>query len=67
MSEVKQAGDRPIHYWDVRRRRISCGATAADEHSTKHVRSVTCQACIGALHDEAVEETRTGGAANAGM
>ncbi len=37
-----------IHYFDTTLRSVPCGATFA-QRSTKHVRSVTCPACVAAL------------------
>lgn len=34
----------------------------ADEHSTRHARSVTCLVCLGVRRDGAVEEDQRGGA-----
>jgi hypothetical protein len=37
-----------VHYFDVETRRIACGV-AGLERSTKHVRGVTCPACLELL------------------
>jgi hypothetical protein len=66
MTTAKQASNRTVHYYDTRQHRVACGAAMADEHSTKHVRSVTCEVCLGVLREAAVEEgeeTRRGGEA----
>ncbi len=42
---------RLVHYFDTRQRRILCGAAGLDLRSTKHARTVTCEACIGLLRD----------------
>lgn len=63
MTTAKQASNRTIHYYDTRRHRVPCGAAMAEEHSTKHVRSVTCEVCIGVLREAAAEEAQRGGAA----
>jgi hypothetical protein len=49
---------RLVHWYDTERRRIACGA-AGQSNSTKHVRGVTCTACLavasearGATHSE---------------
>jgi hypothetical protein len=34
---------RLVHWYDTERRRIACGARSG---STKHVRAVTCTACL---------------------
>jgi len=36
---------RLVHWYDTERRRIACGA-AGQSNSTKHVRGVTCTACL---------------------
>jgi hypothetical protein len=38
-----------VHYYDTRAHAIACGARGSDVRSTKHSRSVTCQACVGLL------------------
>jgi hypothetical protein len=50
---------RLIHWYDTEHHRIACGA-AGQSNSTKHVRGVTCAACLplvaerrGAAHVEA--------------
>lgn len=35
-----------IHYFDPQLRRILCGVRGADHRSTKHLRSVSCPACV---------------------
>lgn len=42
---------RLVHHFDIRLRRIACGLHGYDHRSTKHVRSVTCDACIGVLRE----------------
>jgi hypothetical protein len=42
-----EAEIRLVHWYDLERHRIACGA-AGESHSTKHVRGVTCSACLAA-------------------
>jgi hypothetical protein len=42
---------RPVHYYDVQRHHIACSSPGADDHSTKHDRSVTCKECLSLLHE----------------
>jgi hypothetical protein len=58
----KQAGDRLVHHYDTQQRRILCGAPVADDHSTKHARGVTCQACIALLRESEDAPARAGDA-----
>jgi hypothetical protein len=39
----------PVHYFDPILHSIPCGAPGFAEPSTKHSRSVTCQACVAFL------------------
>ncbi len=41
----------PVHYFDTTLHRILCGVRGFDHRSTKHVRSVTCDACVGLLRE----------------
>jgi hypothetical protein len=41
----------PIHFYDVRTRGIACGVHGAEHRSTKHVRGVTCHACVELLRE----------------
>ena len=43
-----EAQIRLVHWYDTDRRRIACGA-AGQSSSTKHVRGVTCRACLTLL------------------
>ncbi len=36
---------RLIHWYDIERHRIACGATG-QSNSTKHIRGVNCGACL---------------------
>lgn len=36
-----------IHFYDTRLHAIPCGVTGAGLRSTKYVRGVSCEACIG--------------------
>ena len=36
---------RLVHWYDIDHRRIACGAPGLS-NSTKHVRAVTCTACV---------------------
>ena len=38
-----------VHFYDISAHRILCGVRGVDHHSTKHSRSVTCQACATLL------------------
>jgi hypothetical protein len=38
-----------VHYYDTTLRRILCGLRGPEHRSTKHSRSVTCDACVGLL------------------
>lgn len=38
-----------IHHYDPQHHLILCGLRGFDHRSTKHVRSVTCPACLGLL------------------
>jgi hypothetical protein len=38
-----------VHYFDTHLHRILCGLRGVEHRSTKHARSVTCQACVGLL------------------
>ena len=49
MSELIAAS--VIHFFDTHTHRILCGVRGAEQRSTKHARSVTCQACVGLLAD----------------
>lgn len=50
---AKQTDDRLVHHYDTTRQRVSCGASAGDDHSTKHPRGITCSACITVLRERA--------------
>lgn len=43
-----------IHFYDTSQHRILCGRRGFDQRSTKHPRSVTCDACIGLLGERPV-------------
>ena len=51
---------RLVHWYDIERHRIACGATG-QSNSTKHVRGVTCSACL------AIASEARGAAAPAGQ
>ncbi|HEY6098363.1 MAG TPA: hypothetical protein VIW03_02970 [Anaeromyxobacter sp.] len=59
---AKQTDDRLVHLYDTLRHRIVCGSTAAEDHSTKHARGVTCHACIALLRESASEGAASGAA-----
>ncbi len=40
----------PVHFFDVDRHAVPCGV-GFSERSTKHVRQVTCPACVASLRD----------------
>jgi hypothetical protein len=48
---AKQTTDRLVHHYDTEHRRILCGASSPDDHSTKHSRGVTCSDCIALLRE----------------
>ena len=41
---------RLVHWYDTERHRIACGA-AGQSNSTKHIRGVTCSACLAVAAD----------------
>jgi hypothetical protein len=41
---------RLVHWYDTGRHRVACGA-AGQSNSTKHVRGVTCTACLKVAAD----------------
>ncbi len=41
---------RLVHWFDTEHHRVACGATG-QSNSTKHVRGVTCTACLAAASD----------------
>ena len=41
---------RIVHWYDTAHHRIACGA-AGQSNSTKHVRGVTCPACLALVAD----------------
>jgi hypothetical protein len=45
-----EAQVRLVHWYDTERRRIACGATG-QSNSTKHVRGVTCRACLAVVSE----------------
>jgi hypothetical protein len=47
----------PVHFYDTLAHRILCGVRGVDHHSTKHSRSVTCQACVTLLVKQGKSET----------
>ncbi|HYG69708.1 MAG TPA: hypothetical protein VD838_18680 [Anaeromyxobacteraceae bacterium] len=56
MEDTPQA----VHYFDPLLHRTPCGA-GFEQRSTKHVRRVTCAACIAHLaHDAAAAEPAAG-------
>ena len=40
-----------VHFYDTRTHGILCGLHGAEHRSTKHARSVTCDACVGLLRE----------------
>jgi hypothetical protein len=40
-----------VHFYDTSLHRIVCGKRGAEHRSTKHARSVTCDACLGLLRE----------------
>ncbi|HET9598895.1 MAG TPA: hypothetical protein VFP65_25205 [Anaeromyxobacteraceae bacterium] len=48
---TKLASTRPIHLYDTQLHRIACEDHIADDHSTKHMRTVTCAACITVVRE----------------
>jgi hypothetical protein len=49
---------RLVHWYDTEHHRIACGA-AQQSNSTKHIRGVTCTACL-AVASEARAGTQAG-------
>jgi hypothetical protein len=49
-----------VHFYDPAVHRIACGVPGFDR-STKHVRAVSCPACVHLLHESAAD--RSAGAA----
>jgi hypothetical protein len=49
---------RLVHWYDTEHHRIACGA-AQQSNSTKHLRGVTCTACL-AVATEAAVRTKAG-------
>jgi hypothetical protein len=45
-----EAQVRVVHWYDIEHHRIACGA-AGQSNSTKHVRGVTCPACLALVAD----------------
>ena len=39
----------PVHFYDTVAHLIVCGVHGVEHRSTKHARSVTCQACVSLL------------------
>jgi hypothetical protein len=55
MSEL--AATAVVHFFDTGKHRILCGVRGADHRSTKHARTVTCQACVGLLAERPAQGT----------
>ncbi len=53
-----EAQVRIVHWYEVERHRVACGATN-QSNTTKHVRGVTCPACL-ALIAESGSTTHAG-------
>ncbi len=49
----KQMTERLVHYYDTEQHRVLCGAHGTDDHSTKHIRAVTCGECLALLREAA--------------
>jgi predicted kinase len=65
---TKQTSARPIHLYDTQLHRIACEEHVADDHSTKHVRAVTCTACIAVVRERLRERAASSAAeAHAGV
>lgn len=41
---------RLVHWYDTERHRIACGASQLS-NSTKHIRAVTCPACLAVVSE----------------
>jgi hypothetical protein len=51
MKEVSMEPQiRIVHWYDTERHRTACGA-AKQSNSTKHIRGVTCPACLALVPD----------------
>ncbi len=56
---------RLVHWYDTERHRIACGAIG-QSNSTKHIRGVTCSACLAVASEaRAVTRAREEGASYA--
>lgn len=55
MDELKTSS--VVHFYDTQTRRILCGARGPDQRSTKHVRSVSCPACVGLVATRAASSS----------
>lgn len=53
-----------VHFYDVRLRETLCGLRGFEHRSTKYARGVTCQACVGLLHERVTPGTDAAGAAD---
>ena len=51
MDPVTRSPPTVVHYYDTETHRIACGLRGFESRSTKHARSVTCDACLSLLGD----------------
>ncbi len=51
-----------VHFYDTLLHQIPCGVRGVEHRSTKHARSVTCQACVSLLVERRAAEARRAGA-----
>lgn len=54
-----EARVRIVHWYDTEHHRVACGA-ANQSNSTKHVRGVTCPACLALVADSVSATHRDG-------
>ncbi len=60
---AKQTGVRLVHFYDTEQHRVLCGAPAAEDHSTKHPRGITCGDCVALLRERAEVAASSGAGA----
>jgi hypothetical protein len=55
-----------VHFYDTRLQETLCGLRGFSHRSTKYARGVTCQACVGLLHERLTPAPVDAGAAAGG-
>ena len=48
-----------VHFYDTVAHQILCGVRGVEHHSTKHARSVRCQACVSLLVKRQAADARS--------